>query len=104
MIKVYFGIHHNSNTKLFFKFITFGTNHFYSIEKVYYKINKMEFPNGLKTCLAFRKQCYSMGEFINHVKNPNQNKLIISSYSNYVDKPKKVLNFIEYNKNILAKA
>ena len=64
----------------------------------------MEFPNGLKRCLACRKQCFSMGEFINHVKNPNHNKLIISSYSKYVDKPKKVIDFIEYNKNVLAKA
>ena len=87
-----------------FTLIAFGTNHFYSIEKVSYKINKMEFPNGLKRCLVCRKQCYSMGEFINHVKNPNHNKLIISSYSKYVDKPKKVIDFIEYNKNILAKA
>ena len=89
---------------LIFTFITFGTNHFYSIEKLYYKFKKKEFPNGLKRCLACRKQGYSMGEIINHVKNPNHNKLIISSYSKYVYKPKRVIDFIEYNKNILAKA
>ena len=103
MIKTYFGIHHNIYIFIF-TFFTFGTNHFYSIEKVNSKINKMEFPNGLKRCLACRKLCYSVGEFIIHVKNPNRNKLIISSYSKYVDKPKKVIDFIEYNKNILAKA
>ena len=73
MIKVYFGIHHNSNTKLYFY-----------IYRIWY--------------------IYCIWLFINHVKNPNHNKLIISSYSKYVDKPKKVIDFIEYNKNLLAKA
>ena len=58
----------------------------------------------MNRCLACRKQCHSIGEFVNDVKNPNHDKQIISSYSKYVDTPKKIIDFIEYNKNIIAKA
>ena len=64
----------------------------------------MEFPIDLKRYLARRKQCYNTGEFVNHVKIPNQDKLIVSSFSKHVNKPKKVIDFIEYNKNIVAEA
>ena len=64
----------------------------------------MEFPIDLKRYLACRKQCYNIGEFVNHVKVPNQDKLIVSSFSKYVNIPKKVIDFIEYNKNIVAEA
>ena len=35
----------------------------------------------LKRCLACRKQCDAIVEFINYVKNPKHDKLIISTYS-----------------------
>ena len=50
----------------------------------------------MNRCLACRKQCHIIGEFVNHVKNPNHDKQIISSYSKYVDTPKKIIDFIEY--------
>ena len=58
----------------------------------------MDTPIALKKCLPCKKLCHSMGAIINHVKNPNHDKLFISSYSEYVDNPEKVLDFIEYNK------
>ena len=56
----------------------------------------------LKRCLAYRKQCYSVCEIICHVNNPKHDKLI--HHTKYVDKPEKVIDFIENNKIIIAKA
>ena len=52
----------------------------------------------LKKCLARGKQYWTMGEFINHARNPWHDQLIISSYSNYMDEREtsKIIKFIEY--------
>ena len=46
-----------------------------------------------------------MKEFINHAMDPRHDELIISSYSNYIDKKEtsKIIKSIEYKKNKLTK-
>ena len=46
-----------------------------------------------------------MKEFINRAKDPWNDELIISSYSNYIDEKKtsEIIKFIEYNKNKLTR-
>ena len=38
---------------------------------------------------------------IYHIKEPNHDDLIISTYSKYVDGAGKIIKFLEYNKNII---
>ena len=63
----------------------------------------------LKKCLACGKQyrairepASQMEEFVNHAKDHWHDELIISSYSNYIDKREtsKIIKFKEYNKQI----
>ena len=66
--------------------------------------NENSFSLNLKRCLACKRRCNTIDEFIDHIKEPNHDNLIISTYSNYVDGAKKIIKFLEYNKNIIAGA
>ena len=49
--------------------------------------NGNSFSLNLKRCLA----CNSIDEFIDHIKEPNHDDLIISTYSKYVDGAGKII-------------
>ena len=66
--------------------------------------NKNSFSLNLKRCLACKRRCNTIDEFIDHIKEPNYDDLIISTYSKYVDGAGKIKKFLEYNKNIIAEA
>ena len=61
--------------------------------------NKNSFSLNLKRCLACKRRCNTIDEFIDHIYD-----LIISTYSKYVDRAKKIIKFLEYKKNIIAGA
>ena len=70
--------------------------------------NKNSFSLNLKRCLAFKRRCKTIDEFIDHVKEPEHDDIIISTYSKYVKQenlnPWKIIKFLEYNKKIIAEA
>ena len=66
--------------------------------------NENRFSLSLKRCLACKRPCNTIDEFIDHIKKPNHVYLIISTYSKYVDGAGKIIKFLEYNKNIIAGA
>ena len=67
--------------------------------------NKNSFSLNLKICLACKRRCNTIDElFIDHIKEPNYDDLMISTYSKYVDGAGKIIKFLEYNKNIIAGA
>ena len=66
--------------------------------------NKNSFSLNLKRCLACIRRCNTIYEFIDHIKEPNHDDLIISTYSKYVDWAGKIIKFLEYNKYIIAGA
>ena len=66
--------------------------------------NENSFSLNLKRYLACKRRCNTIDEFIDHIKAPNHDDLIISTYSKYVDGAKKIIKFLEYNKNIIAGA
>ena len=43
--------------------------------------NKNSFSLNLKRCLACKRRCNTIDEFIDHIKEPNHDDLIISTYS-----------------------
>ena len=47
--------------------------------------NENSFSLILKRCLACKRRCNTIDEFIDHIKEPNHDDLIISNYSKYVD-------------------
>ena len=69
---------------------------------------KNSFSLNLKICLACKRRCKTIDEFIDHVKEPEHDDIIISTYSKYVKQenlnPWKVIKFLEYNKKIIAEA
>ena len=62
------------------------------------------FSINLKRCLACKRRCNPIDEFIDHIKEPNHDDLIISTYSKYVDGAGRIIKFLEFNKNIIAGA
>ena len=60
--------------------------------------NENSFSLNLKRCLACERRCNYIDEFIDHIKEPNHDDLIISTYSKYVDGAGKIIKFLEYNK------
>ena len=66
--------------------------------------NENSFSLNLKKCLACKRRCNTIDEFIDHFKEPNRDDLIISTYSKYVDGAGKIIKFLEYNKKIIAGA
>ena len=66
--------------------------------------NENSFSLNLKRCLACKRRCNTIDEFIDHIKEPNHDNLIISTYSKYVDGAGKIIKFLENNKNIKAGA
>ena len=60
--------------------------------------NENSFSLNLKRCLACKRRCNTIDEFIDHIKEPNHDDLIISTYSKYVDGAKKIIKFLEYKK------
>ena len=60
--------------------------------------NENSFSLNLKRCLACKRRCSTIDEFIDHIKEPNHDDLIISTYSQYVDGAEKIIKFLEYNK------
>ena len=66
--------------------------------------NENSFSLNLKRCLACKKRCNTIDGFIDHIREPNHDDLIISTYSKYVDGVGKIKKFLEYNKNIIAGA
>ena len=64
--------------------------------------NENCFSPNLKRCLACKRRCNTIDELIDHIKQPNHDDLIISTYSKYVNGAKKIIKFLEYNKNIIA--
>ena len=70
--------------------------------------NKNSFSLNLKRCLACKRRCNTIDEFIDHIKEPNHDDIIISTYSKYVKQeilnPWKIIKFLEYNKKIIAEA
>ena len=66
--------------------------------------NENSFSLNLKRCLACKRRCNTIDEFIDHIKEPNHDDLIISNYSKYVDGAGKIITFLEYNKSIIAGA
>ena len=66
--------------------------------------NENSFSLNLKKCLACKRRCNTIDEFIDHNKEPNHDDLIISTYSKYVDEAGKIIKFLEYNENIIAGA
>ena len=65
--------------------------------------NENSFSLNLKRCLACKRRCNAIDEFFDHIKEPNGDDLIISTYSKYVDGAGKIIKFLEY-KNIIAGA
>ena len=65
--------------------------------------NENSFSLNLKRCLACKRRCNTIDEFFDHIKEPNGDDLIISTYSKYVDGAGKIIKFLEY-KNIIAGA
>ena len=63
--------------------------------------NENSFSLNLKRCLACKRRCNTIDDFIDHIKEPNHDDLIISKY---VDGDGKIIKFLEYNKNIIAGA
>ena len=51
---------------------------------------------------SLKRRFKTIDEFIDHIKDPNHDDLIISTYSKYVDGAGKIIKFLEYNKNIIA--
>ena len=49
------------------------------------------FSLNLKICLACKRRCHTIDEFIGHIKEPNHDDLIISTYSKYVDGAGKII-------------
>ena len=47
--------------------------------------NENSFSLNLKRCLACKRRCNTIDEFIDHIKEPNHDDLITSTYSKYVD-------------------
>ena len=66
--------------------------------------NENRFSLNPKRWLACKRRCNTIDEFIDHIKEPNHDDLIISTYSKYVDGAGKIIKFLEYNKNIIAGA
>ena len=66
--------------------------------------NENSFSLNLKRCLACKRRCNTIDEFLDHIKEPNHDDLIISTYSKYVDGVEKIIKLLEYNKNIIAGA
>ena len=66
--------------------------------------NENSFSLNPKRCLACKRRCNTIDEFIDHIKEPNHDDLIISTYAEYVDGAEKIIKFLEYNKNIIAGA
>ena len=66
--------------------------------------NKNSFSLNLKRCLACKRRCNTIDEFIDHIKEPNHDDLIFSTYSKYVDGAGKIIKFLENNENIIAGA
>ena len=66
--------------------------------------NENSFSLNLKGCLACKRRCNTIGEIIDHIKEPNHDDLIISTFSKKVDGAGKIIKFLEYNKNIIAGA
>ena len=66
--------------------------------------NENSFSLNLKRCLACQRRCNTIDEFIDQIKEPNHDDLIISTYFKYVDGARKIIKFLEYNKNIIAGA
>ena len=60
--------------------------------------NKNSFSLNLKRCLACKRRCNTIDEFVYHIKEPNHDDLIILTYSKYVDGAKKIIKFLEYKK------
>ena len=57
--------------------------------------NENSFSLILKGCLACKRHCHTIDEFIDHIKEPNHDDLIISTYSKNVDGAKKITKFLE---------
>ena len=66
--------------------------------------NKNSFSLNLQRCLACKRRCNTIDEFVDLIKEPNHDDLIISTYSKYVDGAGKIIKFLDYNKNIIAGA
>ena len=66
--------------------------------------NENSFSLNLKRCLACKRRCNTIDEFIAHIKEPNHDDLVISTYSKYVDGAKKRIKFLEFKKNIITGA
>ena len=60
--------------------------------------NENSFSLNRKRFLACKRRCNTIDEFIDHIKEPNHDDLIISTYSKYVDGAGKIIKFLEYNK------
>ena len=65
--------------------------------------NENSFSLNLKRCLACKRRCNTIDEFIDHIREPNHDDLITSTSSYYVDGAGKIIKFLEY-KNIIAGA
>ena len=63
--------------------------------------NENSFSLNLKRCLACKRRGNTIDEFFDHIKEPNHDDLIISTYSKYVNM---LIKILEYNKNIIAGA
>ena len=66
--------------------------------------NENSFSLNLKRCLACKRRCNNIDEFIDHIKEPNYDDLIISTYSKYVDGARKITKILENNKKIITGA
>ena len=64
--------------------------------------NENSFSLNLRRGLACKRSCNTIDEFIDHIKEPNHDDLLITTYSKYVDGEGKIIKFLEYNKNIIA--
>ena len=65
---------------------------------------KNSFSLNIKRCLACKRRCNTIDEFMDHIKEQNHDDLIISTYTKYVDGTGKIKKFLEYNKIIIAGA
>ena len=66
--------------------------------------NENSFSLKLKRCLACKRRCNTIDEFIDHIKERNHDDLIISTYSKYVGGARTIIKILEYNKNVIAGA
>ena len=56
--------------------------------------NGNSFSLNLKRCVACKRRCNTKDEFFDHIKEPNHDDLIISTYSKYVYGAGKIIKFL----------